>query len=149
MPGMGGLEAHEALARRGLTLPVVFLTGHGDVPTGVQAIKRGAIDFLLKPVDDEQLLASVAAALAGHADLWTLAAERRRAAELHARLSPREREVMSLVVAGRLNKQIAGRLGISQKTVKVHRAHAMEKMQAASVAELVRLSALLGLQDGA
>jgi FixJ family two-component response regulator len=113
---------------RGLTLPVVFLTGHGDVPTGVEAIKRGAVDFLLKPVDDELLLATVAAALGRHAELATRMMERKRVEELFERLSPREHEVLDGVVAGRLNKQIATRLGISEKTVKVHRAHVMEKM---------------------
>lgn len=139
MPGINGPELHDGMSERGFTLPVVFLTGHGDVPTSVRAMKKGAADFLLKPVDDEMLLDTIRQAIERHA------AERVRqrhrqdiAARLH-RLSVREREVMAYVVQGRLNKQIAGDLGIAEKTVKVHRARVMEKMEVRSVAELVHL----------
>jgi FixJ family two-component response regulator len=145
MPGMKGPELHEQLAQLGIDLPVIYLTGHGDVPTGVKAMKDGAVDFLLKPVEDEDLLSTVAQALERHA------AQRARAHELGqsnarlARLSSREREVMELVIAGRLNKQIAYDLGISEKTVKAHRGRVMEKVEVRSVAELVRLCEAAGI----
>lgn len=137
MPGMTGPDLHERIWEAGVSLPVVFLTAHADVPTGVQAMKRGAIDFLLKPVDEELLLNGVRRAVMWHA------VERVRRDQLQnfegrmQSLTSREREVMQHVVRGRLNKQIAGDLGISEKTVKVHRAHVMEKMGIRSVAELV------------
>ena len=143
MPGMRGPELQRELTARGVTLPVVFLTGRGDVPTGVEAIRRGAIHFLLKPVDEQELLAAIDDALARHTRQAAHDAERRGIVERYERLSPREREVFDGVVAGRLNKQIASRLGISEKTVKVHRAHVMEKMEAESVVDLVRLHALI------
>ncbi len=139
MPGMGGPELQRAMLERNITLPVVFLTGYGDVPTSVDAMKMGAVDFLEKPVRGEALLATVRSALARHAVRRTHAAEVREIEERIARLTPREREVMEHVVRGRLNKQIAFDLGISLKTVKVHRAKVMEKMQARSVAGLVEL----------
>jgi FixJ family two-component response regulator len=148
MPGMRGPELQRELQARGLTLPVVFLTGHGDLPTGVEAMKRGAVDFLQKPVDDELLLATVAAALDRHAEAALHDGERRDARERIGRLSPREREVLEAIVAGQLNKQIAAHLGISEKTVKVHRAHLMSKTKAGSVAELVKLHALAAPDGG-
>jgi len=145
MPEMTGLELQERLHQRGHDLPIVFVTGHGDVPSSVQAMKGGAIDFLLKPFEAEELVRAVEAALArGRAE----AAEREDLAALTERwsaLTQREREVASLVVAGLLNKQVAGRLGISEKTVKVHRARVMEKTGATSFAELVRLAQRLGV----
>ena len=139
MPGLNGLELQKQLASLGDPCPVVFLSGEGDVPTSVAAMKAGAVDFLTKPVVREQLLASVRAALARDADER---AARERRDSLAARLSTltaREREVLDLVVTGMLNKQIAARLGTAEKTVKVHRARAMRKMRASSLAELVRL----------
>lgn len=139
MPGMTGPDLHERMTQAGLSLPVVFLTAHADVPTGVQAMKKGAVDFLLKPVDEELLLNAVHRAVMWHA------VERVRVEQLHSvqsrmhSLTSREREVMQHVVRGRLNKQIAGDLGIAEKTVKVHRAHVMVKMGIRSVAELVHL----------
>lgn len=139
MPGVNGPELHEGMSERGFTLPVVFLTGHGDVPTSVRAMKKGAVDFLLKPVDDEMLLGTIRQAVERHAAEQVRQRQRQDiAARLH-RLSAREREVMEHVIQGRLNKQIAGDLGIAEKTVKVHRAHVMEKMEVRSVAELVHL----------
>lgn len=138
MPGMSGLELHERLASMRSSLAVVFVTGHGDVPMAVSAVKKGAVDFVEKPFSDKDLLRLVAQAL----ELERREAEsRRREADVRLRLDTlthREREVLDLVVAGRLNKQIADALGISPKTVEVHRARVMAKMAAGSVAELVQ-----------
>ncbi len=140
MPRMTGPELFDRMLQKSMSLPVIFLTGHGDVPTSVRAMKDGAVDFLLKPVDGEKLLAAIRAAIERQAESSALEKHRD---EVHARLStlsPREREVMSHVVRGRLNKVIAADLGISEKTVKVHRQRVMEKTGAGSVAELVRLA---------
>ncbi len=145
MPGLNGLELQEALAAEGSALPIIFLTGHGDIPKSVQAMKRGALDFLTKPVNDEDLLKAV------HVAIEKDRAARQARAELEeirARLdmlTPREREVLAHVVSGQLNKQIAADLGTVEKTIKVHRARVMEKMKAQSVADLVRLAEKLGL----
>ncbi len=145
MPELSGLDLQEELARGGVTIPVIFITGHGTVPTSVRAMKAGAADFLEKPVDEQKLLDAVHRALEQdrrarqeHAEV----AELRRRLES---LTPRERQVLSYVVAGRLNKQIAAELGTSEKTVKVHRARVMEKMKVASLAELARLAEKLDL----
>jgi FixJ family two-component response regulator len=122
-----------------MDIPVIFLTGHGDVPTSVDAMKLGAVDFLEKPVLGERLIAAIRVALQRHRAARELERERRGIEARLESLTPREREVMVQVVAGRLNKQIAGDLGISIKTVKAHRAKVMEKMRAASVAALVDL----------
>jgi len=145
MPGLSGLELQETLAAAGRRMSIVFVTGHVDVPMSVRAMKRGAADLLTKPVDDKVLLAAIQRALAKDvADLG----EEARVADVRKRvklLSPRETEVFALVVTGMLNKQIASALGISEKTIKVHRARVMEKMRAGSVAELVRLADLAGV----
>jgi FixJ family two-component response regulator len=138
MPGLTGPEAHAELLAREFTLPVIFLTAHGELETGIAAMKRGAVDFLAKPVDEEALLAVLRQAMARHGRQRIEHLHRRAIGNRLARLSPREREVLALVTSGLLNKQIADRLGISIKTVKVHRAHVMEKMEADSVAALVR-----------
>jgi RNA polymerase sigma factor (sigma-70 family) len=140
MPGLSGLELQETLTATGRLMSIVFVTGHVDVPMSVKAMKRGASDLLTKPVDDKELLAAIHRAL--EKDVENRAHEA-RIAEVRKRvqrLSPRETEVFALVVTGMLNKQIASALGISEKTIKVHRARVMEKMQAGSVAELVRLA---------
>jgi FixJ family two-component response regulator len=137
MPAMDGLQLQQALARSGKSCPVIFITGHGDVPTSVSAMKGGAIDFLLKPFDPQQLLAAVRAAIEKDRSARAALAERSSLGARMTALTPRERQVMALVVAGQLNKQIAAALGIAEKTVKVHRAQVMIKMDAASVAELV------------
>ncbi len=140
LPGMSGLDLQQALTDHGIHLPVIVITGHGDVPVAVRAMKAGAIDFIEKPFNDQTLLDRV------H-DAIDLDARQRaaRVAEMQLRarmdrLSPREREVMGMVVAGKLNKDIAKALGLSHKTVEVHRAHVMEKMEADSVAMLVRMA---------
>jgi FixJ family two-component response regulator len=140
MPGPSGLDLQEALARLEVPVPIVFLTGHGDIPTSVRAMKGGAVDFLTKPVSREALLAAVRTALARDADTR---AARARVQAWHSRyssLTPREREVFAGVVAGKLNKQIAAELGTAERTVKAHRAQVMEKMQVASLAELVHVA---------
>lgn len=146
MPGMTGPELFDRMAEKGLSLPVIFLTGHGDVPTSVRAMKKGAVDFLLKPVDDEALLHAIRQAVARHASQQAREQERQGIEVRLLRLSAREREVMEYVIRGDLNKQIAADLGISEKTVKVHRGRVMAKMEAGSVAELVRLCEAADIQ---
>ena len=139
MPAINGLELQHILAKAGSLLPIIFLTGEGDIPKSVQAMKHGATDFLTKPVNDEDLIAAVRMAIEKHR---ALRREQAELSEIRARLStltPREREVLEHVVAGKLNKQIASELGTVEQTVKAHRAHVMEKMKMKSVAELVRL----------
>jgi FixJ family two-component response regulator len=145
MPELNGLELQERLAQGGILLPIVFLTGHGDIPMSVQAVKAGAADFLTKPVNDADLLRAVRAALRVAAEQRDVGIEMAVLRQRYASLTPREREVMAHVVAGRLNKQIAGDLGTGEQTVKVHRARVMEKMAVASLADLVRAGERLGL----
>jgi len=138
MPGMSGLELHERLRAHYCTLPVIFITGHGDVPMAVAALKKGAVDFIEKPFNDAELLRIVNQCLANEQESR---ARRRQDAEVSRRLdqlTQREREVLDLIIVGKLNKQIADVLGISIKTVEVHRARVMEKMAAQSLAELVQ-----------
>ncbi len=139
MPQMTGPELREQMAARKISLPVVFLTGHGDIPTGVDAMKKGAVDFLVKPVDDKMLLRTIQLALKRHQDGRERAQELEKIHQRLARLSVREREVMECVIAGCLNKQTGDTLGIAEKTVKVHRGRVMQKMEVLSVAELVHL----------
>ena len=145
MPGMKGPDLYREMLERRMTLPVVFLTGYGDVPTSVDAMKLGAVDFLEKPVSGERLVRAVRVALERHSAGLEQERDRRDVEGRLALLSPREREVMRHVIGGRLNKQIAADLGISLKTVKVHRAKVMEKMRAASVAALVDLCRTAGV----
>lgn len=146
MPGMTGPQLHDKLVKTGSTLPMIFLTAHGDIPTGVQAMKKGAIDFLLKPVDEKTLLQAIATAVEQHASIKHHNDEQQKITMRLVRLSSREREVMEYVIGGWLNKQIASTLGISEKTVKVHRSRVMEKMKVRSVAELVRLCECVNLR---
>lgn len=145
LPGASGLDLQQNLESLGIRLPVILMTGYGDIPMTVRAMKAGAIDFLTKPFRDQEMLDAVSAALE---------ADRRRRAEskkhdalqsLYATLSPRERQVMTLVVAGKLNKQVAGDLGLSEITVKIHRGSAMRKMGAKTLADLVRMAEALGV----
>ena len=146
MPGMSGPQLHDRMSERGLDFPVVYLTGHGDLPTSVRAMKRGAVDFLLKPVDERVLLSAIRNAIGRHAQTRARSGERDRLETGMRRLSPRERVVMQHVVLGHANKRIAFDLSITEYTVKVHRSRMMEKMQVRSVAELVRLCESAGLR---
>lgn len=139
MPELSGLDVQRELTDRGCAISLVFLTGHGDVPASVQAMKGGAVDFLLKPVDDEQLLAAVRAAIERGARSRVWRTERDAREARLAKLSPRERDVCALVVQGLLNKQIASTLGTSESTVKTQRARILEKVGVTSTVELVRL----------
>lgn len=143
MPGPSGLDLQLALTRRADAPPVVFITGYGDIPMSVLAIRRGAVDFLTKPVDRDLLLAAVTAALERDAENRADNLKRREARDGFATLTPRERAVFEQVAAGRLNKQIAASLSTCERTVKAHRAHVMEKMHVHSVAELVHLAVRL------
>lgn len=139
MPGSSGIETQAILAERQVDLPVIFLSGHGEVPDSVRAMKQGAVDFLTKPVDEDALLAAVALALERQAASLLARAERDAIRARLDALTDREREVLRHVITGALNKQIAGHLGIAEGTVKVHRGRVMEKLGVQSVAELVRL----------
>jgi len=147
LPGINGLEFQHKLADAGIQIPIVFITGHGDIPMTVRAMKSGAVEFLTKPFHDQDLLDAI------HAALERDRAKRKQEAEIATllqrweSLTPREREVLPLVVSGLLNKQIAGEIGTSETTVKVHRSQLMRKMGADSLAELVRLAERIGIPN--
>lgn len=145
MPDLDGLTLQQALTAGGSQRPVIFLTGKGDIPTGVRAMRAGAIDFLTKPVNDADLLAAVARAQKEDSEIRSANASLNSINARLAMLTPREREVMTHVIAGRLNKQIAGDLGTVEKTVKVHRGRVMNKLGVRSVADLVRLAEKAGI----
>ncbi len=145
MPGMSGPELHQRLHELGLGFPVIYLTGQGSVPLSVQAMKRGALDFLEKPIDADRLLAAIDTAVALHREHLAQDSHLGELKARIARLSAREREVMDQVIAGRLNKQIAADLGIAEKTVKVHRGRVMTKVGVRSLAQLVHLCDELGI----
>jgi two-component system response regulator TtrR len=138
MPGMSGTELHDELIRRGIQLPLIFITGHGSVPMAVNSMKKGAVDFLEKPFNDEQLCMLVASAFEKVRDDGSRSVLSKRAQELLARLTPREEQVLDRIVAGRLNKQIADDLNISIKTVEAHRANIMDKIEARTMADLMK-----------
>jgi FixJ family two-component response regulator len=140
LPGLSGLELQKEMAARGIHYPIIFVTGHGDIPMSVQAMKAGAAEFLTKPFRDQELLDAITQAITRDGAARIQRAELTKLRKYFDSLTPREREVMTLVVAGMLNKQIAMSLGASEKTIKVHRAQVMHKMQADSLAELVRMA---------
>jgi FixJ family two-component response regulator len=139
MPGMSGIELQHELNRRGAIMPVIFISGHADIPMAVEAIQHGAFDFLQKPFRDQDLIDRVQRALATDAQNRGELAKREVIRERFDSLTPREREVLTLVTQGKANKVMAGDLGVSQRTVEIHRARVMEKMGAASLAQLVRM----------
>ena len=140
LPGMSGLDFQEQLAGLGIRLPVILMTGHGDIPMSVRAMKAGAVDFLPKPFRDQDMIDAVTVAINRNRMQREKEGQSLAIVDRYATLSPREREVMALVTAGKLNKQVAGELGLSEVTVKIHRGAAMRKMGARSLADLVRMA---------
>ena len=147
MPEMDGMELQEALLERGSDLPIIFVTGHGDVPLAVEAMRKGAVDFIEKPYHEEQLLEKIRAALSENAEHRQVREEKQVVLERLAELTPREREIMDRMIAGQANKVIAIELNISQRTVEIHRSRVMHKMGTHSLAQLVRM--VLNVQDEA
>jgi FixJ family two-component response regulator len=145
LPGINGLELQARLATERIDIPIIFITGHGDVPMTVRAMKAGALEFLTKPFDDDVLLRAIGQALERSRSAWLREVEIRMLQDRHASLSRREREVMALVTSGLLNKQAGAELGISEITVKAHRGRMMRKMHARSLAELVKITGRLGI----
>ncbi len=145
MPGLSGLDLQNELQVRGISIPIIFITGHGDVPMSVRAMKAGAIDFITKPFNDQVLLDAIQLAIETDLRQRKAHAQHDEILNRMKRLTPREREVFELVVSGILNKQIAAKLGTSEKTIKIHRGRVMQKMQAESLADLVLLAQAIGL----
>ena len=149
MPGQSGFEIQEALARRGISLPIVFLTGYAEIPETVRAIRDGAVDFLTKPIEQHVLVEAVSRAVAKGVADRTIRARRQALLARYERLTPREREVLGHLLNGQINKQVAAQLNITERTVKVHRAQILQKLQVDSIAALVRFAIEIGLQPPA
>lgn len=146
MPGLDGMALQDQLSKAGSNLPIIFISGHGDIPTSVRAMKKGAIDFLPKPFDDEELLEAVRRAVEKNAQIRCERTEIDHALQQLQRLTPREHEVLRYIITGMLNKQIGFKLGIAEKTIKIHRGRIMEKLRIGSVADLVRLAEKAGIK---
>ncbi len=140
MPGLSGMELQRELTQSGIHIPIIFITGHGDIPMSVRAMKAGAVEFLTKPFRSRSLLDAVRAAIEQDRSASKARSETGELRQRYEQLTPREREVMALVVAGQLNKQVAGELSTTERTIKFHRAHIMQKMGAESLADLVRMA---------
>jgi len=149
LPGLNGLELQKRIAMERTDMPIIFITGHGDVPKTVQAMKAGAVEFLTKPFGDDVLLNAVRQALERSRVVLSYEAEMQTLRDRHAALTPRERQVMALVASGLLNEQVGGELGISEISVKAHRGKVMEKMKAESLADLVKMASRLSVSRGA
>ena len=147
MPGMSGMELQACLAEQGMDIPIIFITGHGDIPTSVRAIKRGAVDFLEKPFSREDLISRIEEAIEQDALMHDQADATAAVLQRFDRLTPREREVMTLVASGKANKVIARELGMSYRTVETHRARVMEKMDAESLVDLVDMAIVCGIHE--
>jgi FixJ family two-component response regulator len=146
MPGLSGMDLHDELIRTGHILPIIFVTGHGDIPMSVRAMKKGAVDFLPKPFDEDELLQALSKAIEANKKTKEEQTEHNHTMMLVEQLTPREREIVPYIISGMLNKQIAFKLGIAEKTVKVHRGRIMEKLCVESVADLVRLAEKVGIE---
>ena len=149
MPGQSGFDIQEALAKRGISLPIVFLTGYADIPETVRAIRAGAVDFLTKPIDQRVLVDAVTRALAKGASDRVVLARRQALMAQYEHLTPREREVLGHLIKGEINRQVAAHLNITERTVKVHRAQLLQKLQVDSIAALVRFAIEIGLEPPA
>jgi FixJ family two-component response regulator len=145
LPGLSGFELHAELTKADIHIPIIFITAHGDIPMSVRAMKAGAVDFITKPFRDQDMLDAVTAAITRDRARLDAESARRDLQNLFDSLTSRERQVMALVATGLMNKQIAADIGISEITVKIHRGHAMKKMRAKSLADLVRMADVLGI----